>query len=578
MKKSLVILSCLVFIVLTLTGMNSASFASSDISVSPLKLRAKLEPDTTKKRTFTISNVGDADLHYKLKETATWLSLNKTQGTIARGGASRIRATLNSTGLLPGIYRTIIMVKSNDLDEPLIRVRVIMTVIMVELACVERQLLDPGVPVKLAPTDPRVGIDSAGNILAAWGYQFSDPGQLYTARFDVVTGWEPKQLLDTSTVIDSVFLPTLAVNSRGAGLLAWSGQRGIYAAAYLPGSGWQETQTIISGTSLFLTFADEFEQLAIDNAGNGLLVWSQYGDELYGSWYKAGVGWSAPEIIVNRKSIARGISLAMNPDGNAILLWSQGTGIDNQVLLNASHFTPGAGWQPPVVLHTSDSLHTRPHVAINSKGEAMAAWLDYGGSSNFPVYAARFIPGQGWQPPELMSMHSFQPWVDMDTAGNAVVVWTTFDNPTVSARHYLKDSGWQEIKVLKRYQAGDPLNTWVKMDDQGNAVAIWWSPLVPARIDAQRFRPMNVWQEFDVMGGPLKGNAGMDERLAMNANGAASVTWLDTYEVFNGQFFEIFVDIYASRFSILCQTDDRKLQKRVRGSGSPSYFSSISKQ
>lgn len=445
-----------------------------------------------------------------------------------------------------------------------------MTVIMAELPCVERQLLDLGVPNTFpgAPTVPRVGIDSAGNILAAWGYDFSDPGELYTARFDVVTGWEPKQLLDTGSAMDRVFLPTLAVNSSGDGLLAWSGQGGIYAAAYLPGSGWQETQTIISGTSPFMTFADEFEQLAIDNAGNGLLVWTQNGAELYGSWYTAGVGWSAPEIIVNRESIARGISLAMNPDGKAVLLWSKGNSINNQVTLNASHFTPGVGWQPPVVLHTSDSLHTRPHVAINSKGEAMAAWLDYGGSSNFPVYAARFIPGQGWQPPELMSIHSFQPWVDMDTAGNAVVVWTTLGNPTVSARHYLKDIGWQEIKVLKRYVSGDPLNTWVKMDDQGNAVAIWWSPW--ARIDAQRFRPMNVWQEFDVMGGPLKGNAGMDERLAMNANGAASVTWSDTYG--------IFVDIYASRFSILCQTDDRKLQKRVRGSGSPSYFSSISKQ
>ena len=122
-------------------------------------------------------------------------------------------------------------------------------------ACIERRFVDQAVPSPSVPTGPVVGIDAAGSVLAAWGYEFSIPGELYTARYDAVTGWGPKTPLDTGPAEDRVNLPSLAVNADGEALLAWSGQAGIYAAAFVPGDGWQETQTIDSGTSAFLTFA-----------------------------------------------------------------------------------------------------------------------------------------------------------------------------------------------------------------------------------------------------------------------------------------------------------------------------------
>lgn len=304
--------------------------------------------------------------------------------------------------------------------------------------------------------------------------------------------------------------------------------------------------------SQFLLFADSL-RVTIDDASNGLLVWSENTSQLFSSRYVAGSGWTAPEVVADRGGfVVAGFTLAADRSGNATLLWNHKLAFTSgQFTLLAAHRLAGGDWQPAVPLWTSD-FPISSSVALDEAGGAMAAWIEEG--AFFParhLLAARFIPGGGWLAPELVSDTSrpTDAFAGMDPAGNAMVVWRTGFDSSVSVNRYIKGAGWQGIEVLERYLQGDPLNPRVKLDGHGNAVAVWTSPAVPTRLAARRFLPATGWQAFDFLGDPVKGDA-RGGGLAMNADGATVLTWLDSYTVFDGQYSNTFTDVYASRFSI----------------------------
>ncbi|MCZ6680866.1 MAG: hypothetical protein O7E52_26865 [Candidatus Poribacteria bacterium] len=395
------------------------------------------------------------------------------------------------------------------------------------------EVLDEGISNSLALGAPTVGIDGIGNALAAWEYQFTDPGELYTARYDTTGGWGPKALLDTSAIGDRVFLSVVAVNENGIGLLAWTGQKGIYASTFLPGGSWQPPQVIASGDTPFSTFATHL-QLGIDSAGNGVLVWdTELELQVFSSQYNFSTDtWTLPEVIGDRRFARSALSLAVSPGGNAVLLWEHW----NFILwtLYASSFIAGQGWQAPEVVYTSNFGH-RPHVTINDGGEAVAVWVD----SVFPntsLYAARFIPGQGWQPTEGLSVNNpnrpADPKVALNSSGNAIVVWRHAFDFSIAADRYIAGDGWQGVEVLKPLgTGGDPTVLRPHIDDQGNIVVLWDPTLGAAEIEMKRFDPSQGW--LDTEGLLFMGNKGpvSDVDFAINASGKSVIVWREAYDI-----------------------------------------------
>lgn len=393
-----------------------------------------------------------------------------------------------------------------------------------------------------------VAIDEAGNIMAAW----NQGAELYTARYGATTGWEPKELFDTSMFGDGLFLPTIDMNADGSALLVWSGQRGLYASIYLPNSGWQTPEVIASGENPFLLFADRI-QVAIDSSGNGLVLFSENQRELFSSRFIKETGWSTPEVIGDRDFASSAPSLAMNPDGNAVFLWEDWN--FSEWNIHVSRFDTAVGWQPAEILHTSRVFHT-PKVAIDESGGIIAIYVDlYTFRPEHHLYASRFIPGQGWQPKELVSstFSPTDPSIAADRYGNATVIWRTSFDKTLTANRYLADSGWQGVEVLRQFYVGDPGELQVKMDALGNVVALWKTPCVPSTIETMLFLSSDGWQE-EVQLSVNKGVA-TEPALALNSNRSAVVVWAENYQIFDGQFFNTFHDIYASRLSSEQPTD-----------------------
>lgn len=412
-----------------------------------------------------------------------------------------------------------------------------------------------------------VEIDENGNALAAWNYQFTGtnfgiPPELYTASYTSVGGWTQKTPIDMGGIDDFPAGPSLAMNASGVALLAWTGNGGVYASKYTPGLGWQQARVVASGASPFLTFAGNL-RIAIDVSGNGLLVWTNdNGDKLFSSLYQQGTDtWTVPQELpnVNRGFARSALALAMNASGYGVVLWENWDfGATPGWTLYASLFVPGTGqgtgWQTPQSLYQSGSGQT-PTAAINDKGEIVAVWVDY--VSNFPntsLYTKRYIPNQGWQAQEGISVNDINrpsyPRVAMNNAGTAVVVWYNSFDYEVRASRFITNSGWQTPETLwpPCESCGDPTVLQPHITQDGRILAAWVTADInaPFKVGLRRYVSGNGWD--DAQGLPYIEHKGQFSgiNIAFNPSGTGVAFWSESYDIFDGQFLNSFSDFYVN--------------------------------
>ncbi len=121
------------------------SFTTSgvaDIGVDPTGMASTQNTNTVVIQMLDISNLGTVDLDWSIDEVngtlaggscdapvdIPWLSLNPDTGTTPPAGASTVDVTFDSTGYAAGSYSGDLCIFSNDPDEPLVIVPVVMNV------------------------------------------------------------------------------------------------------------------------------------------------------------------------------------------------------------------------------------------------------------------------------------------------------------------------------------------------------------------------------------------------------------------------------------------------------------------
>jgi hypothetical protein len=146
---------------------NTATFETTvlapDIEVAPLLLEKTLMVGETGTLLFTIGNVGTADLNWALTDDATWLSELPVSGTITPAGSTEVVVTFDAAGLVAGEYPASILVSSDDPDEAVVTVEVVLTVTAIPVPDIEvtagplEMALDPDTTGTLAFTIGNVG-------------------------------------------------------------------------------------------------------------------------------------------------------------------------------------------------------------------------------------------------------------------------------------------------------------------------------------------------------------------------------------------------------------------------------------
>jgi uncharacterized protein YheU (UPF0270 family) len=233
-------------------------------------------------------------------------------------------------------------------------------------------------------------------------------------------------------------------------------------------------------------------QVAMDDNGNALIVWMQHNgtrQQIYKSEYRDGE-WTHPTDLFNSISPDAGSAnspqVAMDDNGNALIVWPQSDGSNYQVF--KSEYRDGA-WIHPATLSgyinpNGEDVYD-PQVAMDNSGNAVIVWQQSDGSTQ-QIYKSEYRDG-AWTHPEDLDdnisqngQDAYPSQVAMDDSGNAVIVWEQSDgiNWQIFKSEY-RDGVWTHPEDLDDHisQNGqDAYPSQVAMDDSGNAVIVWNQP------------------------------------------------------------------------------------------------------
>jgi hypothetical protein len=280
--------------------------------------------------------------------------------------------------------------------------------------------------------------------------------------------------------------PRIAVASNGDALAVWrqlyNGRDVIMSTRYSPAAGWDSAQPVAPGNKGSGLDHDS----AINPLGNAVVVWQEHDstenrDKIWAARYLVATGWGPPgRIEANVIGDAVEPVVAMDDSGNATAVWRQTTGISNSVWAN--RYTPSTGWGQAILLQTDTTgIPLGPQVAIDKKGNALAAWVEYTGLV-YSIRAKRYLSGAGWdvntQNIAGTSGYAETPDICFDPSGNAVAVWSQMTNTNTSiwTNRYAPTTGWAGAELLETNENSSANAPRVAVDGNGNAMAVWMQP------------------------------------------------------------------------------------------------------
>jgi hypothetical protein len=161
-------------------------------------------------------------------------------------------------------------------------------------------------------------------------------------------------------------------------------------------------------------------------------------------------------------------------------MWRQYDGTRHLVL--ARRFTVGTGWGPTTLLMIPSIIEEgiSPQLAMDPQGNAFVVWQQFDGRA-YGIWAARFSKASGWERLDIINSpnlgDSLEPKIGFDAAGNAVAVWRRIDlglnSVIVRASYYDARTGWGRDETISTGR-GVAETLELAVSPSGFATAIWF--------------------------------------------------------------------------------------------------------
>jgi len=383
----------------------------------------------------------------------------------------------------------------------------------------------------------QLAIHASGTAFAVWSQRNGSRSRtdIWASRFVVDSGWGAPVLLESNDA-GNAYDPKVAVDAAGNAVAVWwqfdATHSDIWASRYSIDSGWSPATLVeLNGSSAINP------DLAIDANGNALVVWAQSDGvrrTIWGNRYVLGSGWGTASIVGSANAgDAVGLSdVAMDASGNAIAVWDQFNGADVYSNIWANHYSVGAGWGTATVIGSGTSVvveHAR--VAIDPFGNAVAVWQQTGGPG-FNIWSNRYVAGSGWS--TAMSIQTGSgaastPEVAVDMDGNALAVWRQSDLARVSiwANRHVAGRGWGAATLIESDSSGDASAPKLVLHAGGNALVVW--PQIDTfnhtHLWANRYSPVSGWGQVTLVQDDVSTVPLIS--VAPNTNGSNLVLWSD---------------------------------------------------
>jgi len=398
-------------------------------------------------------------------------------------------------------------------------------------------------------SNPQIGIDAAGNVIAVWQQIDGGVENIRANRYVAGAGWGRAQLLETNDAGDAREV-RVAVDPSGNAMAVWlqyDGVDSVWANRYVVGTGWGTAQLVETDDTGYT----DWPHVAVDSSGNAAVVWQQWDgmrDNVWARRYIVGTGWGTAELIeTNDVDSAALPRVAVDPSGNATAVWNQISGPFPSVWAN--RYVVGTGWGTPEPIETNDAGTVNTHqVAVDPGGNVTVVWEHWNGAV-YDVWANRYVVGTGWGtagPIETNDAgNAYDSQVAVDAVGNASAVWRQWDDtvPIVNiwANRYVVGTGWGTAGLIEANDAEYAHHPEIAVDPSGNAVAVFehYTPGGPSDLWTNRYVVGTGWGTPELIGP----NADAVDRpqVAVDSIGTATLIWPQS----DGTRFSIWANRYV---------------------------------
>jgi hypothetical protein len=319
-------------------------------------------------------------------------------------------------------------------------------------------------------SSPQIASDANGNLVAVW----VENGSVVTKSKILGMNWDPTgTVLSNSTAIG----PTVVCDPSGNATAVWLENGIVKASSKLFMGTWGSTATLSSGGA-------GYPNLVVNTSGDVIAAWPRHGN-IETSTKRFGMSWGNIQAI--NSSNANFQQMAISGTGSsstAVIVWQTSNG--QVTTISAATKTLSAGnWSAPQTISDPLSNAGFPSVAMDSKGNATAAWFYYEllGSNykNVIVKSVERPAGGSWTNPVALSAPGIRNpstltvKVGYDNFGNAIALWnTSFDNETFNLEAAIKPptGKWSSpTDILSSNLYG--LSADLEVDSIGDALALY---------------------------------------------------------------------------------------------------------
>lgn len=308
----------------------------------------------------------------------------------------------------------------------------------------------------------------------------------------------------------------------------------IWANRYNSAGNTWDSPTVIEGAEA----GDALDaHIAVDDSNNAVAIWRQYDGtrfDIYSNRYSAaGNSWGAATLIESGDGEGLDPKLAVDGSGNAVAVWYQNDGDQLSIYANRYSMARNSWSSAELIELQTQGPAFFPEVAVDTEGNALVVWYQSDGVQT-DIWANRYDVETGsWQDAELLDEgragNATSPKLATDAQGNAVCVWLQREGEVEdvwAAQYDAITQTWGAGTVIEgEANTAGPPN--IAVDDSGNAIAVWHqSDGIRDNIWASRYNAlMDSWTPAELIEGLDVGGAA-SPRVGVDANGNAVVVWV----------------------------------------------------
>lgn len=230
---------------------------------------------------------------------------------------------------------------------------------------------------------PQIAVDAAGNAFAGWiGNNLAGQSSLYVARYDAGSAsWAAGVLMESAT--DPVTMFRIVSNATGDALLVFgqgpgSTAKNLYGRRYQASSAtWSTAAPLDLGAG-----AISSPTVAIDPTGNGIAIWIQKNTN-FATFANRFDGFSSTwqgETSLDSGNVAAIPSISMDAAGNALASWESGTPLTFVKVRRYDRLA--ANWSALVAVSDNSGNSSTPSVALDPEGNGVVLWSQRDGVQN----------------------------------------------------------------------------------------------------------------------------------------------------------------------------------------------------